>query len=247
MKRTLLLLIAASFFAPAAWGKPQKSAKPRPPEKIEEPLSLSTAAPRSVPELIAHFQEIDRRLTSLSARFSQSLTMADAGMAQRVEGTLEYAKPNHLRVEHSKPQRQVFVSDGSKIWVHRVDQNQVIQSSLSDWKRSDPLFNNLLDFGNYAKMLETYDVAFDTAAMKATLTPKGKAEQPFALRLILAGKNLFPMHTELDVGSTKIRTALEDVRFNAKIPEARFRFAVPPGADVFDNFKPPMRSEEPKK
>lgn len=170
--------------------------------------------------------------------------MADAGMAQRVEGRLEFAKPSRLRVEHSQPQRQTFVTDGVKIWVYRVDQNQVIESTLADWKKSDPLLNNLLDFGGYSKMLETYNVAYDTASLQATLTPKGKVAQPFSLKLRLSGPSYFPMETELDVGATQVRTTLSDVRFNPKIPEARFHFVVPPGADVFENFKPPIRAQE---
>ena len=244
MKSVVFALAAVVLNAPA-WAEPAKSARPKPPDAVSvEPFSVSTAAPRNVRELIAHFQEIDNRLKSLSARFTQSLTMADAGMAQRVDGTLEYEKPNRLRVEHMRPLRQVFVTDGSKVWVHRVDQNQVIESSLADWRKSDPLLNNLLDLGSYSKLMATYDVAFDTASLRVTLTPKTKPQTPYALKLTLSGAWHFPAETELDVGATTVRTELRDLRFNPAIPDSRFRFVVPPGADVFDNFKLPTKAQE---
>src|SRR5208282_2876334 len=148
MKRITLALAICALALPSA-----NAAKKRAKNAYDTEIAafkISTGTPRNITELIAHFQEIDKNLQSLSARFEQSLTMSDAGISQHVEGSFQYLKPDHIHLEHSKPERQTIVSDGNTIWIYRVDQNQVIKSSLADWKKSDPVINNLLDVGNYS-------------------------------------------------------------------------------------------------
>lgn len=245
MKQIALGLIVAALALSASSAARAKLAKSSKAKSSAETAAfkISMGTPQNVAELAAHFQEIDKKLQSLSARFVQSLTMPDAGISQRVEGNLEYLKPDRLHMEHYKPERQTVVSDGDKLWIYRVGPNQVVETSLADWRKSDPLINNLLDFSSYSKLLDAYDVSYDSGTLLVTLRPKQKTEEPFILKLKLSGAYLFPMETELDVAKTKVRTVLSEVHFNPKIPDSRFRFKPPAGAEMFEHFKPPVRAK----
>jgi len=245
------LLAALLALAAPAWAAPQK-AKSAPAAAV--PAAVSTAAvaassvflyPSSVPltleSVLAHFQLYDREMQSLAARFTQTLTVPDTQVNQSVEGTLEYLKPGRLRIEHQRPERQTLVIDGKDLWIHRHAQNQVIQSSLEDWKKADPAIGSLMQFGDFARMLEVYDAVLDTSAAQAALVlrPKQRSETDLVLRLTLNAMNLFPAVTELGVGSLKVRSTLSELKINAPIPEKDFQFTPPYGADVLRNFKPP--------
>lgn len=201
-------------------------------------LHASTTAPAGVAELLEHFKTIDKNLAGLEARFIQTVELSDAGVAQRVEGSVLYQKPERLRLEHLKPERQTVVSDGKTLWIHRIDRNQVISSDLEDWKQSDPTAARLLDFGNYEALLKNYEVRYDTKTLEATLRPKDPKEE-LRLRLKLAAPAWFPAETELSVGRLRVATRFAGLRFNPVFPEGTFRFTPPEGADVFKNFKPP--------
>src|SRR5438309_11035057 len=155
MKRIVLAVAMGTLALPAAMAAKGRSAKKRPKGAAVTDiaaLKISTGTPRNMTELLAHFQEIDKNIQSLSARFEQSITMSEAGIFQQVEGSLEYLKPNRLRLEQRKPERQTIVSDGDTIWSYNVAKNQAISSSLADWKKSDLLVGNLMDFGNYTRL-----------------------------------------------------------------------------------------------
>ncbi|TBR23440.1 outer membrane lipoprotein carrier protein LolA [bacterium] len=254
------LLLAAAFAVPVLAadapkakpaGKPKPAAKPAPPAVAASTAAFAWAstAPLTVADVLAHYEAMDAALVSLSARFEQSMTMKETGVASRVEGTLAYKKPDRLRIEHSRPEPQVVVADGKDIWIHRVERKQVVQASLADWKKADPAIGNLMEFGSYAKLLRTYDVALDTGAARAALvlTPKtSSAPAPGAppardltLRLVLSPDSLFPESTELVVGSLNVRTAFADTAFNPVLDDKAFVFTPPADADVFRDFKPP--------
>jgi outer membrane lipoprotein-sorting protein len=211
------------------------------------PLLSPPTGPVTVEMVISRFEQFDAKVNTLSANFRQGVRMDESGVDQSVEGALEYHKPNLLRIEHRLPESQTIVADGTWLWVWRKDSNQVVQTRLEDWKKSEPLAEGLLDFGNYSKLLKTYDVSIATvsapgpdghARFELLLKPKDKTAA-FSLTMQMTTADFFPTQTELRAGSILARTVFTDIRYNPAIPEARFKFTPPPDADVFQNFKPP--------
>lgn len=237
-----LVAAAAASSAHAAADEPAVAVAASTSAVADTAFTRPSTGPLSVPVVLARFEEFDRELRSLSAHYSQALTVAETGMTSMVDGTVSYSHPDRLRIEHLRPERQTVVADGKDIWIHRHSRRQVIQSDLAEWKKADPTVENLMQFGSYAKMLRSYDVALDTAGARPVLVlvPKKKDEKnPFELRLSLNAKTLFPEDTELRVGSLRVRTSLSRLVFNPKLDAALFRFTPPLDADVFRDFKPP--------
>lgn len=242
----LFLVIAASN---PAWSKPRKaeptpspgSGSPTPAPDVPAVSFESSSAPATAEELIAHFKDLDRKLSSLTGRYVQTVTLDETGTVQTMEGRIAYLKPDRLRIEHVRPERQLVVSDGKAIWVHRLSSNQVIHSELADWRKADPTINSLLDFGGYASLGKRYEVAYSSPTRTATLTPKEKGAG-YTLRLTLSDKTYFPVETELRLAQMNVRTKLEGLEFNPKLAEEDFSFTPPAGSDVFRNFKPPRLS-----
>lgn len=203
-------------------------------------FAVAPGAPVTLELVLTQFQRFDSGIKTLTAEFSQTLEMTDSPLRQSVAGTVAYRKPDRFRIEHLKPERQTIVSDGIDVWIHRHDRQQVVQALLKDWRAADPTLDNLLRFGRYAEMLETYAVALDTAGARPalTLTPKGGAAA-FTLTLSLAPDTLFPESADMTAGSARMRTAFTRIAYNPDIEADAFAFTPPPDADVFRNFKPP--------
>jgi outer membrane lipoprotein-sorting protein len=214
------------------------------PEPQTADFVLPATAPVTLASVLAQFERYDAELASLTTLFSQTLEMTDSPLHQSVEGRVSYGKTERFRIEHLKPERQTIVSDGLDVWVHRHDRDQVVQAKLADWRAADPTIDNLLRFGRYAEMLETYAVELDTGSVSPTLilSPKEKGAEPFTLRLTLAKSTLFPESADMAVGAVRIRTRFSETLFNPEIDPQEFAFTPPPDADIFRNFKPPRFS-----
>jgi len=241
------LLVFAATSPAAAKSLPTRNRKLSDAKSTAVSVSSATAFVRTstaaltVEEVLSQFERYDRELQTLSADFSQTLSMKSAGLRSSIEGTVAYRKPERLRIEHMRPERQTVVCDGKNLWIYRKSQNQAIQSSLNDWRQADPALDNLLQFGSYSAVLKRYDAALEPGPVLRLQPKPSRTEKsaPFELRLTLAPDTLFPIVSELSVEETRIRTQFENVRFNPQLEDAAFTFAPPAGVDVFKNFKPP--------
>lgn len=207
----------------------------------------ASTPPLTLPLVIENFERLDKDLKSLSAEYKQFVRWDDSGAAQTVAGTVEFRKPDLLRLRHQLPEPQTVVADGTWLWIYRESTNQVIKTRFEEWKRSEPLAQGLLDFGNYAGLLRSYDVSLSSAQpleadghrqLSLALRPRQKrGAQDFTLILRLSTRDYFPADTELRAGTVVVRSLFTNIKYNPPLPDARFHFSPPPGADVFNNVK----------
>ena len=213
------------------------------------PLLPAPTQAITVPLIVERFEGLDQSMKSLSADFRQTVRWEQTGMSQSVVGTLEFRKPDLLRLQHKQPEAQTLVSDGTWLWIYRESTNQAIKTSFSEWKKSEPMAQGLLDFGNYAGLLRTYDVSIATMSapgpdghrsLTLSLKPHNTASgKDFRLYLTMSTRDFFPADTELRAGGAVVASHFSNIRYNSILPDTRFQFTPPPGADVFDNFKSP--------
>lgn len=211
----------------------------------------ASTAPLTLELISARFAETDGKINTLRASFRQSVRMEGSDVVQTVEGDVQFKKPDLLRLTHRIPEPQTVVSDGTYLWVYRNSTNQVIQSRLETWRKSEPLAQGLLDFGKSADMLSRYDTKLTTVSAPGadghrsftlTLTPKAAdrrgPDSDFVLTMTASTRDFFPGDATLRVGRASIRSRFEDVRLNPALPEEAFKFAPPADADLFKSPEP---------
>ncbi|OGR48111.1 MAG: hypothetical protein A2X40_06400 [Elusimicrobia bacterium GWC2_65_9] len=217
----------------------------------ELPSYAASTAPITLDLISARFSEVDGRMKSLRAAFRQFARMDGSDAVQSVEGEVLFLKPDLLRLNHRLPEKQTVVCDGAWLWVYRESTNQVIQTRLESWRKSEPLAKGLLDFGRSADLLKRYAAVVSTVSspgadghrtFEVTLTPRPEDRQgtdaDFELTLKASTRDFFPGDARLRVGRVSIHSVFEGVRLNPEFPAQTFRFAPPPGADVFQTPSP---------
>ena len=248
------LLLAALLLAPPAAqarnkpvaAKPVKVAVSTAAAGFELPAYAASSATLTLDLIAARFTELDGRMITLRADFSQFVRMEGADAVQQVEGDVLFKKPDLMRLTHRLPEKQTVVSDGTMLWVYRPSTNQVIQKRLEDWRKSEPLAKGLLDFGRSADLLKRYDAVVSTVSAAGadgyrtfvvSLTPKAAdraaGDADFTLTLKSSTKDFFPYEGALRVGRASIRTTFTNVKLNPQFPDDTFRFTPPADADVF--------------
>lgn len=239
MRAALLAVLLLATGTARAAKKTAQAPAPRP-----LPTFAVSSAPITLALVAERFKAFDDSLKTLQADMRQFVRLEGSDTVQSVEGTVSFKKPDLLRLVHRLPEPQTVVSDGTWLWVHRHSTNQVIQTRLEAWRKSEPLAQGLLDFGKSADLLARYDAVVSTVSapgpdgyrrFEVSLKPKQKDGADFDLTLKASDKDYFPAEAVLRVGRARIRSLFENVRFNPELPDGEFRFSPPQDADVFQS------------
>ncbi|MCG6906193.1 MAG: outer membrane lipoprotein carrier protein LolA, partial [Desulfobacteraceae bacterium] len=61
-----------------------------------------------------------------SADFTQSSTIKALDLTDTASGRAMFMHPAKMRWEYDQPEKKIYISDGTTLWVHSPDQNQVM-------------------------------------------------------------------------------------------------------------------------
>lgn len=90
-------------------------------------LLMPAAAVRA--DGIAELKDYLRGLNALSAEFRQITITVDGGQALESTGTFYLLRPNRFRWDYETPSEQQIIADGSRIYVHDKELEQVTHRS----------------------------------------------------------------------------------------------------------------------
>lgn len=179
---TLLAGDFAAFAAAAADAKPAAASPPAPaatksPATAKSPAAAATksaaspglaasapaaptpaaAAPAARPtaaEVVGQLQKEYERTAAIKAKFAQTLT-GPTGKRQ-ASGTVLLKKPGKMRWDYEKPEKKLFVADGTNLWVYEPEDEQAFKQSLS----SSQLPTQVSFLFGRGKLLEDFEVSY---------------------------------------------------------------------------------------
>lgn len=167
---------------------------------------------------------------SARARFAQVVVDRNLKKISEATGTMQFQRPGRFRWEYLKPYEQVIVGDGTRIWIHDKDLNQVTVRKLDRALGSSPAA--LLAGSNEIER----DYALTNLGNQEGLdwveaTPKTKDTTFERVRLGFGAKGIEAMELRDAFGQTTV-IRFANVERNPKIAPEVFRFTPPRGADV---------------
>jgi outer membrane lipoprotein carrier protein len=194
-------------------------------------LALSLSAWAAQADAVDSLREFVRDVKTGQAKFTQTVTSADGARKKTSSGSFEFQRPNRFRFAYAKPFEQLIVADGQKVWIYDADLNQASSRKLAQALGSTPAA--LLAGG-------ALDTEFDLKAEPARdgldwalATPKAK-DGPFqSMRVGFKGKELAAVEITDSFGQ-RSRLVFSEFGANVALPQDRFRFVPPAGADVIE-------------
>lgn len=190
---------------------------------------LAALPPARAQDAVERLRAFVRDTKSGQALFTQVVTSADGKRRRTSSGEFAFARPDRFRFVYRKPFEQTLVSDGQKVWMHDPDLNQVSSRPLGQALASTPAA--LLAGG-------ALEPAFSLSAEPphdgldwVRATPQARDGAFEWMRVGFRGSQLVVIEVQDGFGQ---RSRLEFSRFeaNVAVPAERFRFVVPPGADL---------------
>ncbi|HEX4944728.1 MAG TPA: outer membrane lipoprotein chaperone LolA [Usitatibacteraceae bacterium] len=171
-----------------------------------------------------------------SARFEQQVFDRSGKQVDRSSGAFAFSRPGRFRWAYDKPVRTLIVADGTKLWIHDEDLNQVTVRPMDRALSATPAallagqsdvtaVFTLREAGQADGLdwLEAVPKERDTGFERVRIGMKGPV--PAAMEL----------HDSLG-GRTVLR--FPEFRPGAKVDAEAFRFTPPKGADVLDEMRP---------
>jgi outer membrane lipoprotein carrier protein len=171
-----------------------------------------------------------------TARFEQQVFDRAGKVIERAQGTFAFQRPGKFRWVYEKPNQQVLVGDGSKLWIHDPDLNQVTVKRIDKAISSTPAAL-LAGKEDITALFTLRDAGAGDGLNWVEATPKAQDTGFERVRLGLNGKTLAAMELHDQLGG---RTVLRfsDLRANAPIAPGTFQFKAPAGADVLEDAAP---------
>lgn len=189
----------------------------------------NTAASDKFPAF-QQLQSFASGLETFSADFEQTILDQNGRAGEVVHGTFSLSRPNLFRWDYSGDFPQQIIGDGSKIWIHDIELEQVSVKAQPQTVAESPALLLL-----QPETLEEYFVVADMGDHETlallSLTPK--SEDPTFQRLLLGLVDKLPQLLILEDGfgqRTEIRFSQQQL--NQPIEAGQFIFIAPPGADI---------------
>ena len=200
-------------------------------------LPLRAADQGGIARMHAFLQDVK----SLKADFSQTVLDPNLKKVKESLGTLVIKRPNRFRWDYAKPNPEVIVADGTKLWMYDVELQQVTVKPLNDTLAASPAV--LLSGSNdVEKSFSVEDLGEKDGLQWVGLTPKVKDTDFESVKLAFKGDEVAAMELKDNLGNLT-RIDFDHVERNAAVTDDAFKFIPPKGADVIGDTGAPKTHE----
>jgi len=165
------------------------------------------------------------------ASFTQTVTSPDGARKKTSSGSFEFARPNRFRFAYTKPFEQLIVADGQKIWIYDRDLNQVSSRKLAQALGATPAA--LLAGGSLEQDFELKPAPDRSGLAWVEARPRDRDGALQSVQIGFRGKDLAAIDIVDSFGQTS-QLRFSELATNISFAPERFRFTVPPGADLIE-------------
>lgn len=191
---------------------------------------LLAAASAAHAAAIDRFQAFVRTTSAAQAEFEQKVFDRTGKLAQASTGSFAFVRPGRFRWSYAKPNAQLIVGDGTRVWIWDEDLNQVTVRRLARAIGSTPaaLLAGAADV-TQAFVLEDLGARDGLEWLEARPRERESGFERILLGMGFAGVEAMELFDPFGQ-----RTVLRFTNFtrNPKIDPGAFRFEPPKGADV---------------
>ncbi len=193
-------------------------------------------AAESTPPLDYILGQLEKRYTGsqFAAEFVQESTVKSMEITDFANGRMYVRHPGMMRWEYEKPERQVIITDGKKLWIYRPQDNLVMVGGAPVFFSDGKGASFLSDIGLVRRKFDiTLNKPVGEYFHELRLVPKERSLNIAEIRLSVTPRTyeIARIVTVNDYGDDT-RIEIVNPQFNANLAPSLFSFEIPPGADV---------------
>ena len=175
--------------------------------------------------------------SKFSADFIQKSTIKAMNITDTATGKVYIKYPGMMRWEYEKPDRQIIITDGDKLWVYRPEDNQVMTGKAPTFFRDGKGASFLSDI---RLIRQKFDISLEPGPSEEKdlfyhliLKPLEKTLDISEIRLMVSRQtyNVLQVMT-LNFYGDETRIDLINFAFGVDMDDSLFSFTIPEGVDV---------------
>lgn len=206
------------------------------PLLMSSELRLTALAAESDLSLEQILDRMEKHYTgnNFKAEFIQESTVKAMQITDFASGKIFVRYPGKMRWEYEKPEKQVIITDGFKLWIYRPADNQVMVGSAPAFFSDGKGASFLSDITLVRKKFNiSLGQSKDDFFYELNLKPLEKTLDVTDIRLSVT-KNTFTVIRVVTYNSygDENRIELINHRFKVNLEDSLFNFEAPPGTDV---------------
>ena len=176
------------------------------------------------------FQTYVRTTQAAKADFDQKVYDRTGKLVQEAKGNFAFHRPGRFRWTYAKPNSQLIVGDGERVWIYDEDLKQVTVRRLAKALGSTPAAL-LAGAADIEKAFDLSDAGDKDGLAWVEAKPREKEAGFERVRLGLGVSGVEAMELVDHFGQTT-RLRFSSIQRNPKIDGSEFRFTPPKGVDV---------------
>ena len=175
-------------------------------------------------------------LSGFTAGFFQSSTLKALNITDTAVGKISIKRPDKMRWIYEAPERQTIITDGTRLWIYRPEDNQVMLGAAPSYFGAGKGASFLTDI---RVMKQTFDISMVKARVpnrhKLKLVPKEKSVDVTHIFVWIAIDTweVAEVATYNTYGD-ETRLEFSNIEFIDDLPDPLFVFVVPEGVDVVE-------------
>jgi len=201
------------------------------PAAAQEPVNR-----QSGPGLDDILKKVEERykLSGFTAGFFQSSTLKALKITDTAVGKITIKRPGKMRWVYEAPEQQSIITDGTRLWIYRPDDNQVMLGVAPSFFGAGKGASFLTDI---RVMKESFDITVETPdapdRYKLKLIPKQKTIDVTHIFVWVS-----PQTWEISEVATyntygdETRLEFSNIEFIDDLPDPLFMFTIPDGVNV---------------
>ena len=184
-------------------------------------------------------EQVENKYTNskFSADFVQKSTIKAMNITDMATGKVYIKYPGRMRWEYEKPDRQIIITDGEKLWVYRPDDNQVMTGKAPTLFRDGKGASFLSDI---RLIRQKFDISLQQGPPEESdlfhrlvLKPHEKTLDISEIRLMVSRQTFSVLQImTLNFYEDETRIDLINFEFDMDMDDSRFSFTIPQGVDV---------------
>lgn len=182
-------------------------------------------------DAVQTLKDFGREVKSGKAEFTQTVSSPDGQRKKSSSGSFEFQRPNQFRFAYTKPFEQLIVGDGQKVWIYDPDLKQASARRMSAALGATPAA--LLAGANLEKDFELKALPAAQGLEWVQAQPRQADAGLQSLKVGFKGRELAAIEVVDGFGQRSL-LQFSAVQTNATVAAERFRFVLPPGADLVE-------------
>jgi outer membrane lipoprotein carrier protein len=169
-----------------------------------------------------------------SADFAQESTVKAMNITDFGSGRIFVKQPGMMRWEYDQPEKQIIITDGTKLWIYKPVDRQVLTGKSPEFFRGGKGASFLADVKTLRQRFDISRIHPENDLFyELKLVPHTKALDIKDIRLIVSRQTFTIMRVvTFNSYGDETRVELINTKFNQTFDDSLFSFTVPKGVDV---------------